>query len=145
VSTRSTRRTVLCAAAALAACSALTGGATSASADTKNEQQADQRASLNLLAVQSQQWDGWKHAPEAGLTFDAPAVTTYNNKLYAFVRGTDNGLHFASFNGTSWDGSHSVPGGGLTLNAPAVTSYNNKLYLVTRGSTGNGIHYNRIS
>jgi hypothetical protein len=97
VSTRSTRRTVLCAAAALAACSALTGGATSASAGTTNQQQADPLTSSKLLALQSQQWAGWQHAPEAGLTFDTPAVTTYNNKLYAFVRGTDNGLHFASF------------------------------------------------
>jgi hypothetical protein len=80
-----------------------------------------------------------------GLTFDAPALTTYNNKLYAFVRGTDNGLHFASFNGTTWDGSYSIPGGGLTYNAPAVATYNNKLHVVTRGSTGNGIHYNSFN
>ncbi|MER6958218.1 hypothetical protein [Streptomyces sp. NPDC000618] len=42
-------------------------------------------------------WEGWSQVP-GGMTFDAPALTEYDEDLYLFVRGTDDAIHYNRFN-----------------------------------------------
>ncbi len=70
-----------------------------------------------------------------------PGATAYKNKLYVFVRGTDDKIYRNRYNGT-WSGWAEVPGDGVTQSAPGATAYKSKLYLFVRG-TDNAIYRNR--
>ena len=57
------------------------------------------------------------------------------------VRGTDNGLHYNSFDGGfNWDGWKRVPGEGATMDSPALAHASGYNTLVVRGLV-NGVHY----
>ena len=45
-------------------------------------------------------WGGWSAIPN-GVTHDAPAVTTYNGVMYAYLRGTDDKAYVNGFNGST--------------------------------------------
>ncbi|MFF7442739.1 hypothetical protein [Streptomyces sp. NPDC008122] len=42
-------------------------------------------------------WEGWSQVPD-GMTYDAPALTEYDEDLYLFVRGTDDAVHYNVYN-----------------------------------------------
>src|SRR3989304_1195415 len=55
---------------------------------------------------------GWSAVPGGGQTLSGPAAAVFNNELYVFVQGADNGIYVNRFDGVSWTGWSSVPGGG---------------------------------
>ncbi|MFD9591938.1 hypothetical protein ACFWA9_04150 [Kitasatospora sp. NPDC059973] len=88
------------------------------------------------LGADRASWGAWQSVPGGGLTYDAPAVA----ESLLVVRGTDNGLHWNTFDGgLSWTGWQRA--GGLTYSAPALTHSGSFFTLVARG-TDDGIHYN---
>ena len=90
-------------------------------------------------------WTGWSQVPGGGATPDAPGATTYQGRLYVFVRGTDNRIYLNRLTGSSaWTGWSEVPGGGFTPSGPAATSYAGQLYLFVRGLDSK-IYLNRLT
>ena len=64
-------------------------------------------------------WTGWSQVPGGGATPDAPGATTYQGRLYVFVRGSDNKIYLNRLTGLgSWTGWGEVPGAGQTPSAP---------------------------
>src|SRR6478735_740974 len=82
------------------------------------------RADEAAKVVPAAFWTGWSQVPGGGATPDAPGATTYQGRLYVFVRGTDNKIYLNRLTGSSaWTGWSEVPGGGFTPSGPAATSY----------------------
>jgi hypothetical protein len=83
-------------------------------------------------------WSTFRPIP-GGKTNAAPTMVTYNGKLYAFWNGhKDDGIFYATNDGTGWTSQEKIPGIG-TRTSPAVAVYNNKLYV-----TYCGWHYDGI-
>lgn len=80
-------------------------------------------------------WGQWNSVPGGGQTYDAPAMA----KSMLVVRGTDNALHWKTYDGgLSWTEWQSA--GGTTYSAPALAHSGSYFTLVVRG-TDNAFHY----
>jgi hypothetical protein len=44
-------------------------------------------------STMSSAWTGWSQVPGNGFTLSGPGATVYQNKLFLFVRGTDNRIY----------------------------------------------------
>ena len=92
---------------------------------------------FRTLGADRVSWGAWREVPGGGRTTAAPAAAA---GLLA-VRGTDDALHYNSFDGGfSWTGWRRVPGG-LSHDAPALAHAGGFFTLAVRG-TNNGVYYN---
>lgn len=76
-------------------------------------------------------WSCWRS--HGGVLTDAPAAAAFNGRVYAFARGSDDGLYVRS----SSDGqvySAWTPLGGQLTAAPAATAARGRLFVFARGS-----------
>ncbi len=84
-------------------------------------------------------WSGSRLIPNGYQTPVAPALVTFNGKLYSVVKGTDSKIYvFSSTDGTAWGGLYSLPGQ-TTTHSPAVEVFNNKIYCVFKAYSSNNI------
>ena len=84
-----------------------------------------------LIDFHGSSWSGWTNI--GGATTSGGALASYNGKLYAIVRGTDNGVYVNKMtNWGSWSGWSNI--GGATTAEPTAVVYNNRLFLSVRGT-----------
>ncbi|MFD7972679.1 hypothetical protein [Streptomyces clavifer] len=88
---------------------------------------------LPTLALRTFTGTTWTTLPQPpGTTPSAPALASYDGKLYLAVQGFDRGLYVSTLNGSSWAAFQKVPGHAI-LSAPALAVHGGRLYLATRG------------
>ncbi|WP_371250608.1 hypothetical protein [Nonomuraea sp. AD125B] len=81
---------------------------------------------------------GWSEDIQMpGSTPGAPALASYDGKLYCVVRGlTNQSLYWNSFDGTQWSSYTQLGDGAASPSAPALAAYGGKLYCVFRDANG---------
>lgn len=76
-------------------------------------------------------WSAW--SSQGGVLVDSPAATGFNDRVYVFARGSDNGLYVKSTGDgvsfTAWQ-----PLGGVLSAAPAAATVNGQLYVFAKGA-----------
>jgi len=92
---------------------------------------------LRYNALSGTTWSGFTPFP-SGSTAAAPALASFNNKLYCMVRGgnTNENLFYNSFNGTTWTSFTQLGGGASSPSSPALATHDGKLYSVHRAADG---------
>ena len=81
-------------------------------------------------------WTGWQQL--YGLTPDPVALMAYNNRLYMFVRGTDDNIYYRYLNTEGVWGPWTAMYGKTTI-SPTIAAFNGKLYLIVKSSVDNTI------
>ncbi|UQI46006.1 hypothetical protein M1P56_17440 [Streptomyces sp. HU2014] len=70
-----------------------------------------------------------------GRTLDAPALAVRGNQMLCAIRGYDNNIYYAHFDGTSWTDYYQAPTV-VSLSGPAITAPNpDDLYFAYRSAT----------
>lgn len=79
----------------------------------------------------------WKAIPGTQKTKDRPAAVTHAGKVWVFVRGTDDQLHYTRKTATGWTAWASLPSAFPIKDAPALASFKSKLNVFVRRAKDN--------
>jgi hypothetical protein len=94
-----------------------------------------QNNEVNILRYDGVAWTEFGSAPGVR-TPSQPALGTFEDKLYLAVRGEDNYVYLAAYDGARWFPPERAPGTGRTLAAPALAQFGSLFYLFYNSEMG---------
>ena len=90
---------------------------------------------VNILRYDGRTWVEFGDVPGAR-TGSQPSLATFQDRLYLAIRGEDNRIYLAAFDGIKWGLPQQAPGVGKTLAAPALAQFGNLLHLFYTSELG---------
>ncbi|MEU5582995.1 hypothetical protein ABZ791_35970 [Streptomyces huasconensis] len=103
---------------------------------------------IRYTVLTGSSWSTDAPLPATGGTLGAPALASFNGKLYTMHRDASTAISGAlwwnSFDGSSWTAFQKLGGGAETPSAPAMAVYNGKLYSMHRAAGGD-LHWNTLN
>ncbi|MBL8187089.1 MAG: hypothetical protein JNK38_03730, partial [Acidobacteria bacterium] len=105
----------------------------------------DRKIYLNELAPGGRYWSGWYQIPGGGNTDVTPALVSFQDELYVFIKGLTSKrilMKARTLNG-DWTPWGEVPGAGRTDASITAVTHNGQLFIFVRGT--NNLAYANIA